>query len=162
MRIAIGADHGGYRLKQHLVDYLIEQDHEVVDFGTHSTASVDYPDIAAALARAVADGQFSRGILICGTGLGVSMSANRIPGIRAALCTSCYMARMAQEHNDAQILCLGERVVGAGLAEEIVDVFLRSRFEAGRHARRVGKMHALEGCMSAPRPADASLTPAQC
>ena len=147
MRIAIGADHGGYGLKQHLVEYLTAREHGIVDFGTDSAEAVDYPDIAGPLARAVAQGRFSRGILICGTGLGVSMSANRIPGIRAALCTNSYMARMAQEHNDAQILCLGARVVGVGLAEEIVEAFLTSEFEGGRHARRIGRMHDLEGCL---------------
>jgi ribose 5-phosphate isomerase B len=146
MRIAIGADHGGYRLKQQLIDYLGSRHHEVVDCGTFSDQSVDYADFAAAVARAVADGECPRGILICGTGLGVSMSANRVPGIRAALCTDPYMARMAQEHNDAQILCLGERVIGVGLAKEIVDTFLGAQFEGGRHARRIAKMHALESC----------------
>jgi len=146
MRIAIGADHGGYRLKQHLVGYLSAQQHEVMDFGTDSGESVDYPDLAAAVARAVSRGEYARGIVICGTGIGVSMSANRVPGIRAALCTNVYMARMAQNHNDAQILCLGERVLGLGLAEEIVDAFLDAEFEGGRHARRIGKLHALEGC----------------
>ena len=145
MRSAIGSDHGGYRLKQQLTVFLAELDHEFADFGTHSAESVDYPDIAGVLSRAVAEGRFSRGILICGTGIGMCLSANKIPGIRAALCTDTYMARMAQEHNDAQILCLGERVVGQGLAQEIVRTFLESEFEGGRHARRVGKIHALEG-----------------
>ena len=144
MRIAVGADHGGYRLKEQLSVFLREIGHEIADFGTHSVESVDYPDIASALARAVAEGEFSRGILICGTGIGMCLSANRISGIRAALCTDSYMARMAQEHNDAQILCLGERVVGEGLAQEIVQTFLGSHFEGGRHARRVSKIHALE------------------
>lgn len=146
MRIAIGADHGGYRLKQHLLEYLSAGHQEVADFGTDSDQSVDYPDFAAAVARAIALGEHERGILICGTGIGVSMSANRIRGVRAALCTNAYMARMARKHNDAQVLCLGERVVGPGLAEDIVDAFLGTEFEGGRHARRLGKLHALEEC----------------
>jgi ribose 5-phosphate isomerase B len=148
MRIALGADHAGYHLKQHLIDYLTAQGYEVVDFGTGSPRSVDYPEFAAAVALAVARGECDRGIAICGTGIGVSMSANRVPGIRAALCTNVYMARMAKAHSAAHVLCLGERVVGLGLAEDIVDAFLETAFEGGRHARRVGKLHALEGCTS--------------
>jgi ribose 5-phosphate isomerase B len=144
MRIAIGSDHGGYSLKQHLVAYLSAQGYDVLDVGTDSADSVDYPGFAAAVARAVACGECGRGIAICGTGIGVSMSANRVPGIRAALCTNVYMARMAQAHNDAQVLCLGERVLGLGLAEQIVDAFLATTFEGGRHTRRLEKVHALE------------------
>ena len=116
MVIAFGADHGGFLLKQHLIQHVRSHDHEVLDLGTDSQRSVDYPEFAAAVGGVVARGQAERGILICGTGIGVSMSANRIPGVRAALCTNAYMARMAQEHNDAQILCLGARVIGEGLA----------------------------------------------
>ncbi len=144
MRIAIGADHGGYELKQQIAKFLTAQGHQVQDFGTHSLESVDYPDLAAPVAHAVAAGEAGRGIVICGTGIGVSIAANKVRGIRAAVCTDCYMARMAREHNDAQILCLGGRVLGTGSALDIVQVFLSSEFLGGRHARRVGKISALE------------------
>lgn len=144
MRIAIGADHGGYELKRQIAGFLIAQGYQVQDFGTHSLESVDYPDFAALVARAVAAGECERGILICGAGVGMSLAANKVRGIRAALCTDCYMARMAREHNDAQILCLGGRVLGMGLALDIVQVFLGSEFVGGRHARRVDKISALE------------------
>jgi ribose 5-phosphate isomerase B len=144
VRIAIGADQGGYELKQPIAEYLIAEGHEVSDLGIHRLESVDYPDIAALVARAVAAGEAERGIIICGTGIGVSLAANKVRGIRAALCTDCYMARMAREHNDAQILCLGGRVLGIGSALDIVRVFLTSTFLGGRHARRVAKISALE------------------
>ncbi len=144
MRVAIGADQGGYELKQHVVEFLVAQGHQVEDMGTYSPESVDYPDIAAPLARAVAAGEFERGILICGTGIGMSMAANKIHGVRAAVCVNSYMARMARQDNDANVLCMGGRVVGPGLALEIVQTFLESEFAAGRHARRVGKIGALE------------------
>jgi ribose 5-phosphate isomerase B len=144
MRVAIGADQGGYELKQRVAEFLITQGHVVVDLGIHRLESVDYPDIAALVADAVVAGEAERGILICGTGIGVSLAANKVGGVRAALCTDCYMARMAREHNDAQILCLGGRVLGIGLALDIVQVFLSSEFLGGRHARRVGKISALE------------------
>jgi len=144
MHIAIGSDHGGYDLKQTITEFLNTEGHQVLDLGVHSPESVDYPDIAAQVARAIAAGEAQRGILICGTGIGVSMSANKVVGVRAALCTDCYMARMAREHNDAQILCLGGRVLGAGSALDIVQVFLDSEFQGGRHARRVQKINALD------------------
>jgi len=144
MHIAIGADHGGYELKQHIVEFLITQDHQVRDFGTHNAESVDYPDIASSVARAVAAGEFERGILICGTGIGMSIAANKMRGARAAVCTNSYMARMTRHDNDANILCLGGRVLGLGPALDIVQTFLDSEFLAGRHARRVGKISALE------------------
>jgi ribose 5-phosphate isomerase B len=144
MRIAIGADQGGYELKQPIAEVLIAEGHEVSDLGIHRLESVDYPDIAALVARAVAAGEAERGIIICGTGIGVSLAANKVCGIRAALCTDCYMARMAREHNDAQILCLGGRVLGIGSALDVVRVFLTSTFLGGRHARRVAKISALE------------------
>jgi ribose 5-phosphate isomerase B len=144
MHIAIGADHGGYELKQQIAEFLIAQGHKINDLGTHSLESVDYPDFAELVARAVARDEADRGIVICGTGIGVSMSANKVRGIRAALCTDCYMARMAREHNDAQVLCLGARVLGVGSALEIVQVFLSNEFQGGRHARRVGKINALD------------------
>jgi ribose 5-phosphate isomerase B len=144
MRIAIGADQGGYELKRPIAEFLIAEGHEVSDLGIYRLESVDYPDIAALVARAVATGEAERGIIICGTGIGVSLAANKVRGIRAALCTDCYMARMAREHNDAQILCLGGRVLGIGSALDIVRVFLTSTFLGGRHARRVAKISALE------------------
>jgi len=144
MHVAIAADHGGYELKQQIAEFLIAQGHQVQDFGTHSPKAVDYPDFAAPLARAVAAGEFERGILICGTGIGMSVTANKVRGIRAAVCTNCYMARMSRQDNDANILCLGGRVLGRGLALEIVQVFLSSEFAGGRHARRVDKIGKLE------------------
>lgn len=144
MRVAIGADQGGYELKQQVAEFLIAQGYVVSDLGIHRLESVDYPDIAVLVARAVAAGEAERGILICGTGIGVSLAANKVDGVRAALCTDCYMARMAREHNDAQILCLGGRVLGVGSALDIVQVFLGSEFLGGRHARRVDKISALE------------------
>jgi ribose 5-phosphate isomerase B len=144
MRVAIGADQGGYELKQQVAEFLIAQGYIVSDLGIHRLESVDYPDIAVLVARAVAAGEAERGILICGTGIGVSLAANKVDGVRAALCTDCYMARMAREHNDAQILCLGGWVLGVGSALDIVQVFLGSEFLGGRHARRVDKISALE------------------
>ncbi|MFQ6100406.1 MAG: ribose 5-phosphate isomerase B [Anaerolineae bacterium] len=144
MYIAIGADQGGYELKQHIAEFLIAQGHQVQDFGTHGPESVDYPDIAAPLARAVAAGEFERGILICGTGIGMSVAANKIRGVRAAICTNCYMAHMSRQDNKANILCLGGRVLGLGLALDIVQVFLTSEFLGGRHASRVNKISVLE------------------
>jgi ribose 5-phosphate isomerase B len=144
MHIAIGADQGGFELKEKIAEYLVAQDYQVLDLGIHEPKSIDYPDIAESVARTVANGEAERGIIICGTGLGVSMAANKIRGIRAAVCTDCYMARMAREHNDAQILCLGGRVIGVGLALAIVDVFFTAEAQGGRHARRVGKINALD------------------
>ena len=144
MHIAIGADQGGYELKQKIVEFLVAEDYEVLDLGIHEPKSIDYPDIAEEVADIVAAGEADRGIIICGTGIGVSITANKVSGIRAALCTDCYMARMARQHNDAQVLCLGERVTGAGLALDIVQTFLIGEFEGGRHARRVGKMNELD------------------
>ncbi len=145
MRIAIGADHAGYELKQQVVQYLIAKGHQLQDFGIHSPEPVDYPDIAAMVARAITAGEAECGILVCGTGIGMSITANKVRGIRAAVCTDCFMARMAREHNDAQILCLGGRVLGPGSALEIVQAFLDTKFVGGRHARRVDKINTLEG-----------------
>ena len=145
MHIAIGADHGGYNLKQHIAEFLIAQGHRVEDLGTHRQESVDYPDIAAQVARAVADGEAERGIIVCGSGIGVSMAANKIRTIRAALCTNRYMARMAREHNHANVCCLGGRVIGPELAKAIVTQFIRTlESEAERHVRRTRKVKALE------------------
>jgi ribose 5-phosphate isomerase B len=144
MRVAIGADHGGYELKERVVEFLERQGYDFEDLGTHDRESVDYPDFGAQVARAVASGAFERGILICGTGIGMSMTANKVPGIRAAVCTDGFTARMARQHNDAQILCLGGRVLGVGSALEVVEVFLSTAAQGGRHARRVRKINALD------------------
>ena len=142
--IAIGCDHGGFALKQEIMAHLRERGLEFQDFGTYGAESCDYPEFGAAVARAVAAGTCERGILICGTGIGISISANKIHGIRAALCGDCFSAEMTRRHNDANIVALGARVVGPGLALKIVDTFLDTPFEGGRHARRVEKMMALE------------------
>jgi ribose 5-phosphate isomerase B len=144
VHIAIGADQEGFDLKQKIIEFLTAQEHQVLDLGIHEVKSVDYPDIAEKVARTVTAGEAERGIIICGTGIGVSMAANKISGIRAALCTDCYTARMARQHNDAQVLCLGGQVVGAGLALNIVQIFLTTEAEGGRHARRVGKINGLD------------------
>ena len=144
MKIAVGADHAGYRLKGHLAGILSREGHEVEDLGASSGESVDYPDFAAAVAEKVAAGEADRGILVCGTGIGMAIAANKVDGVRAARCNDLFAARMSRQHNDVNVLTLGERVVGTGLAEEIVRTFLDTRFEQGRHARRVGKIQALE------------------
>ena len=142
--IAIGSDHGGFALKQEIMKHLEERKLEYIDFGTYSSDSCDYPQYGAAVGRAVADGSCERGILICGTGIGISISANKIHGVRAALCGDCFSAEMTRRHNDANIVALGARVVGPGLALKIVDTFLDTEFEGGRHERRVQQMMALE------------------
>ena len=142
--IAIGSDHGGFALKQEIMKHLEERKLEYIDFGTYSSDSCDYPQYGAAVGRAVADGSCERGILICGTGIGISISANKIHGVRAALCGDCFSAEMTRRHNDANIVALGARVVGPGLALKIVDTFLDTEFEGGRHARRIEQMMALE------------------
>ena len=142
--IAIGSDHGGFALKQEIMKHLEERKLEYIDFGTYSSDSCDYPQYGAAVGRAVASGSCERGILICGTGIGISISANKIHGVRAALCGDCFSAEMTRRHNDANIVALGARVVGPGLALKIVDTFLDTPFEGGRHARRIEQMMALE------------------
>ncbi|RLL92865.1 ribose 5-phosphate isomerase B [Ammonifex thiophilus] len=144
MKIAIGSDHGGFQLKKAICRFLEEQGLTYQDFGTYSPESCDYPDIAFAVAEAVARGEFDRGILVCGTGIGMAIAANKVPGIRAALCHDTYSARMSREHNDANVLTLGERVVGPGLALEIVKTWLFSSFAGERHSRRVEKIKARE------------------
>ena len=143
-RIAFGADHAGFELKQHLVARLRAAGHEIVDHGTDSTGSVDYPAFCAAAARSVRDGEADVGIVLGGSGQGEQLAANKVRGVRAALCNCLYTARMAREHNDANVLSIGARVVGVGLAEEIVDTFLSTPFEGGRHARRVAQLTELE------------------
>ncbi len=142
--IAVGSDHGGFRLKEEVKNYLQEKGYQVRDFGTDNEDSVDYPDFALQAARAVAAGEFQAGILICGTGIGMSISANKVKGIRAALCHDTFSARMSREHNDAQVLCMGQRVIGTGLALDIVKVWLESKFTGGRHCRRVEKIQSYE------------------
>ncbi len=144
MRIAIGCDHAGFLLKEELKAFLQALGHEVEDVGTHSLDSVDYPDFARMVAEAVAVGRVERGIVICGTGIGSSIVANKVPGVRAALCHESYTARMSREHNDANVLALGGRVLGVELAKEIVQVWLASEFQGGRHARRVEKIKSIE------------------
>ena len=142
--LAIGSDHGGFALKKEIMAHLDERGIAYKDFGTFTEESCDYPDIAEPVARAVAAGEFDRGILICGTGIGMSMSANKVTGIRAALCGDCYSAEFTRRHNDANVLTLGARVLGAGLALKIVDIFLDTAFEGGRHARRIAKIADIE------------------
>ncbi|MCL1853390.1 MAG: ribose 5-phosphate isomerase B [Peptococcaceae bacterium] len=140
MRVALGADHGGFRLKEIIKGHLGAQRVDVVDFGTDSAEAVDYPDYAAQVSRAVAGGAADLGVLVCGTGNGMAMAANKVPGIRAALCVNGYMANMARRHNNANVLALGERVIGQEVALEIVDIFLASCFDQGRHVARVNKI----------------------
>lgn len=143
-RIAIGADHAGFELKQHLIGLLQQQGHELVDCGTHSTDSVDYPPICAAVGRRVRDGEADLGIVLGGSGQGEQLAANKVRGVRAALCNDLYTARMARAHNDANVLSMGARVVGLGVAEEIVQLFLTTPFDGGRHARRVAQLAEIE------------------
>jgi ribose 5-phosphate isomerase B len=143
-RIAIGADHAGFELKQHLIDLLGRQGHDVLDCGTHSSDSVDYPPICAAVGRTVRDGGAEVGIVLGGSGQGEQLAANKVRGVRAALCNDLYTARMARAHNDANVLSMGARVVGLGLAEEIVQVFLTTPFDGGRHERRVAQLADIE------------------
>ena len=137
MKIAIGSDHAGFPLKERIKEFLLEEGHEVIDFGTTSEESTHYPLFARDVSLAVQSGEADRGILVCGTGIGMSITANKFRGIRAALCFNEYMARMSRLHNDANVLCLGDRVIGEDLALVIVEVWLKTPFEGGRHAKRV-------------------------
>jgi len=145
MRIALGADHAGVALKADIKRLLDDRGIAYEDFGTDSTESVDYPDYAMKVAQAVSDGRFDRGILFCGSGLGMAMAANKVPGVRAAPVVDTTSARLSREHNDANVLALGERLTPAGLAREIVTLFLDTPFAGGRHERRVSKINALDG-----------------
>jgi ribose 5-phosphate isomerase B len=145
MKIAIGSDHAGFEVKNIIKSFLAELGHEVKDFGCESSESCDYPDYAYPLAREVAAGNFDFGILICGSGIGMSIVANKVEGIRAANCCSVEMARLARQHNDANVLTFGARLIPIELAKEIVSAFLEESFEGGRHQRRVGKIHSLTG-----------------
>ena len=140
LKIAVGSDHGGFKLKQKIIEYLRNKNIDFKDFGTFDEESCDYPDYAKKVASEVAIGNFEKGILICGTGIGVSIAANKVKGIRAALCSDTFSAKMTRAHNDSNILCLGQRVTGEGLALEILDAWLNTEFEGGRHKQRVSKI----------------------
>ena len=143
-KIAIACDHGGYELKKDIIKHLNARGFEIVDFGCDSTQSVDYPDYALPASQAVAKGECDLGILICGTGIGMSLCANKVKGIRAACCSDTFSARMTRMHNNSNILCFGARVVGLGLATDMVDLFLDTEFEGERHNQRIAKMMAIE------------------
>lgn len=144
MKIAIACDHGGLNLKNAVKKYLADNGYEVMDFGTDSTASCDYPDYALPAAEAVANGECDRGIVICSTGIGVSIVANKVPGVRCAHCHDSYCAEFTRLHNNSNVLALGEKVVGVGYALKIVETFLKTEFEGGRHQRRVDKITEIE------------------
>lgn len=144
MKIAIGSDHGGFELKKEIISFLEKSNYEVEDFGTNSTESCDYADYSLKVAEAVAEKKCEFGILICGTGIGISIAANKVPGVRAALCSDTFSAHATREHNDANILALGARVVGPGLALDIVKTFLGAEFEGDRHIARISKITAIE------------------
>ncbi len=145
MTIAIGSDHAGFDLKQEIIKYLQELEFNVEDFGTYSAERVDYPDYAIKVAHSVTSGENQFGILVCGSGIGISITANKVRGIRAALCCSEYMAEMARKHNNANILAMGGRTTPPELAKKIIDVFFSTEFEGGRHLTRVNKIHTLTG-----------------
>ncbi|RNC28893.1 MAG: putative sugar phosphate isomerase YwlF [Candidatus Dichloromethanomonas elyunquensis] len=144
MKIALGADHGGFGLKNKIKEHLLQKGYEIMDCGTDSDQSADYPEFGFKVGKAVTSNQVDVGIVICGTGIGISIAANKVKGIRAALCTDSYMAKMAREHNNANILALGARVVGPGLALDIVDTFLAVSFSGWRHTRRVDQISEFE------------------
>ncbi len=145
MNISLGSDHGGYALKEHVKSYLEGLGHTVLDCGTHSTESCDYPDFGRAAAQAVADGRCERGIVVCTTGIGISMAANKVRGIRCALCRDLLSAQLTRQHNNANMLALAGGFTGPFEAEHIVDAFLTTQFEGGRHERRVSKVMEIEG-----------------
>ena len=145
MRIAIGADHAGFEMKRDLAAYVAKCGHEIIDMGTHTSAPVDYPDIAEAVAQAVRNGQSDRGIVVCGSGAGAAIAACKFPGIRAAVCHDAYSARQAVEHDDLNVLCLGSRVIGPALARTLIDTFLAASFSGEeRHMARLAKIDAIE------------------
>jgi len=144
MKIVVGSDHAGYRLKQEVVSWLKELGHEAADMGTMSSESVDYPDFALKVCESVTGAQADLGILVCGTGLGMAITANKVSGIRAVTCGDVFSARCSREHNDANVLCLGERVVGPGVARDVVEAWLGATFAGGRHQRRVDKISDIE------------------
>lgn len=144
MKIAIGSDHAGFSLKKHVIEHLKEKGVELKDFGTYTNESCDYPDFALKVAEEVAAKNYELGILVCGTGIGISIAANKVPGIRAAACSDTFSAHACREHNNANIIAFGERVVGPGLACDIVDAFLASEFQGGRHQGRIDKIAEIE------------------
>lgn len=144
MKIGVGSDHGGFELKEKIKEHLTEKGIEVIDYGTYSEESVDYPDFGEKAANGVISGECERAIVSCGTGIGISIAANKVKGIRCALCAETYSARMAMEHNNSNMLSIGSRVTGIDLALEIVDTWLVSKFENGRHERRVSKLMEIE------------------
>jgi len=143
-KIAIASDHGGFDLKENIIAFLLKKGLEIDNLGAHSTDSVDYPDYGIKLAQAIIDKKFVRGILICGTGVGMSIVVNRFPGIRGTLCSDVYTAQMCREHNDSNILIMGGRVISVGLAMEILDTWLNTEFEGGRHQRRLDKIKNID------------------
>lgn len=143
-KIAIASDHGGFDLKENIIAFLLKKGLEIDNLGAHSTDSVDYPDYGIKLAQAITDKKFVRGILICGTGVGMSIVVNRFPGIRGSLCSDVYTAKMCREHNDSNILIMGGRVIGVGLAIEILETWLNTEFEGGRHKRRLDKIKEID------------------
>ena len=142
--IALGSDHGGFQLKESIKKHLEEQGYEVKDFGCHDETSVDYPTIAVPVAKAVVSGECEKAILCCGTGLGMSIAANKVKGIRATCCSDCFSAKLTREHNDANILCLGGRVIGPGLAAMMADLFLETPFVGAQHSRRLAMVREIE------------------
>ena len=144
MKIAVACDHGGYRLKNVLIEEMKKQGYEVVDFGTYNEESCDYPDYAAKAAKAVANGECEKGVVVCGTGIGVSITCNKVKGIRCALVHDVFSAKATRAHNDTNIIAMGQRVIGEGLALEILKAWLESEFEGGRHVQRIEKMMAYE------------------
>ena len=142
--IALGSDHAGLELKKEIAAHLVENGYEVKDYGTYTADSCDYPVYGEAVGRAVASGECELGVLVCGTGIGISMAANKVKGVRAAVCSDTFSAEMTRRHNDANIIAMGARVVGSGLALAIVDAFMNAEFEGGRHARRVELMKDIE------------------
>jgi ribose 5-phosphate isomerase B len=149
MRIAFGADHAGFELKRDLTAALAQQGHEILDVGTFTAAAVDYPDVAEGVAMAIRDGKVDRGVIVCGSGAGVSVAANKFPGVRAAVCHDAYTARQAVEHDDLNVLCLGARVVGPALARLLAETFVAATFSAeDRHLRRLAKIDAIESKFS--------------
>jgi ribose 5-phosphate isomerase B len=144
MKIVIASDHGGFELKEAIKDHLIKKGYSIEDIGVYSTESVDYPEYGKKAALMVANKEVDRGIIVCGTGIGISIAANKVKGIRCALCTNEYMAKMSRLHNNANVLALGGRVIGTGLALDIVDVWLSTEFEGGRHENRINKIMEIE------------------
>lgn len=141
MKIVIGSDHAGFHLKKHIYQWLVERHYEVEDCGVHNLDSVDYPDIAYEVATKVGDGTYEKAILVCGSGIGIGIAANKVPGVRAALCYDMLTARLSRQHNDSNIITLGERLTTPTQAEEILNVWLATEFEGGRHQRRVDKLN---------------------